>query len=188
MQDNNIQICSKHNEGKSIVAERFIRTSRNKIYKFMTSILKNGYIDKLDEIINKYINTYHRTIKTKPVDVNPSMYIDFNKENNKKSPKVKVGDHVRTWKYKNIFAKGYVPNWSEKTFVIEKVKNTLAWANAISDLNGEEIVITFYKKQLQKTNQKEFRVENVIKRKGIYMLNGKVMIILNSWIDRKDIA
>ena len=96
LQDNNIQICSKHNEGKSIVAERFIRTSRNKIYKFMTSILKNGYIDKLDEIINKYINTYHRTIKTKPVDVNPSMYIDFNKENNKKSPKVKVGDHVRT--------------------------------------------------------------------------------------------
>ena len=72
--------------------------------------------------------------------------------------------------------------------MIEKVKNTLAWANAISDLNGEEIVITFYKKQLQKTNQKEFRVENVIKRKGIYMLNGKVMIILNSWIDRKDIA
>ena len=73
-------------------------------------------------------------------------------------------------------------------FVIEKVKNTLPWANAISDLNGEEIVITFYKKKLQKTNQKEFRVENVIKRKGIYMLNGKVMIILNSWIDRKDIA
>ena len=72
--------------------------------------------------------------------------------------------------------------------MIEKVKNTLAWANAISDLNGEEIVITFYKKKLQKTNQKEFRVENVIKRKGIYMLNGKVMIILNSWIDRKDIA
>ena len=70
--------------------------------------------------------------------------------------------------------------------MIEKVKNTLAWANAISDLNGEEIVITFYKKKLQKTNQKEFRVENVIKRKGIYMLNGKVMIILNSWIDRKD--
>ena len=150
MQDNNIQICSKHNEGKSIVAERFIRTSRNKIYKFMTSILKNGYIDKLDEIINKYINTYHRTVKTKPVDVNPSIYIDFNKENNKKSPKVKVGDHVRTWKYKNIFAKGYVPNWSEKTFVIEKVKNTLAWANAISDLNGEEIVITFYKTNCKK--------------------------------------
>ena len=69
--------------------------------------------------------------------------------------------------------------------MIEKVKNTLAWANAISDLNGEEIVITFYKKKLQKTNQKEFRVENVIKRKGIYMLNGKVMIILNSWMDKK---
>ena len=125
----------------------------------MTSILKNGYIDKLDEIINKYSNTYHRTIKAKPVDVNPSMYIDFNRENNKESPKVKVGDHVRTWKYKNIFAKGYVRNWSEKMFVIEKVKNTLPWANAISDLNGEEIVITFYKTNCKKQIKKSLELK-----------------------------
>ena len=125
----------------------------------MTSILKNGYIDKLDEIINKYSNTHHRTIKTKPVDVNPSMYIDFNKENNKESPKVKVGNHVRTWKYKNSFAKGYVRNWSEKMFVIEKVKNTLPWANAISDLNGEEIVITFYKKNCKKQIKKSLELK-----------------------------
>ena len=79
------------------------------------------YIDKLGEIVNKYNNTYHRTIKIKPADVNLSMYFDFNKVNNKVGPKFKVGDRVRKSKYKNIFAKGYVPNWSEKVFVISKV-------------------------------------------------------------------
>ena len=80
------------------------------------------YINKLDDIVNKCNNTYHRTIKMKPVDVKPSMYIDFNKENNKEGPKFKVGDHVRISKYKNIFPKGYVPNWSEEVFLIIKVK------------------------------------------------------------------
>ena len=102
---------STHNEGKSVVAERFIRNLKNKIYKYMTSISKNLYIDKLDDIVNKYNNTYHRTIKMKPVDVKPSIYIDFNKENSKEGPKFKVGDHVRISKYKNVYAKGYVPNW-----------------------------------------------------------------------------
>ena len=78
--------------------------------------------------------------------------IDFNKENNKEGPKFKVGNNVRTSKYKNIFSKDYVPNWSEEVFVITKVKNTLSWTYVISDLNGEEIVETFYQKELQKTN------------------------------------
>ena len=99
---------STHNERKSVVTERLIRTLTNKIYKCMTSTSKNIYIDKLDEIVDKYNNTYYKTIKTKPVDVNPGMYIDFNKENNKEGPKYKVGDHVRISKYKNIFAKDYV--------------------------------------------------------------------------------
>ena len=68
---------SAHNEGKSVVAERFIRTLKNKIYKYMTSISKNVYIDKLDDIVNKCNNTYHIIIKTKPVDVKPSTYFDF---------------------------------------------------------------------------------------------------------------
>ena len=101
----------------------------------------------------------------KPVDVKPSMYIDFNKENNKASSNFKIGDTVRISKYKNIFAKGYVPNWSEEVFVIKKVKNTVPWRYVVRDLNGE-VVGTFYEKELQKTNQKEFRVEKVIKRKG----------------------
>ena len=84
------------------------------------------YINKFDNIVNKY-NTYHKAIKMKPVDVNLSMYIDFNKENNKEGPTLKVDDNVRVWKYKNIFAKGFVPNWSEQVFVIKKVKNTVRW-------------------------------------------------------------
>ena len=89
----------------------------------MTSISKIVYIDKLDDIINKYNNTYCRTIKMKPVDKQPSLCIDFNNKNKKEGPRSKVGDHVRTSKYKNIFAKSYVPNCSD--FVIKKVKNTV---------------------------------------------------------------
>ena len=92
---NDIEIYSTHNEGKSDVSERFIRTLKNKIYKYMTSTSKNVHIDKLDDIVNKYNNTYHRIIKMKPVDVKPSSFIDFDKENNKEGPKFKVVDDVR---------------------------------------------------------------------------------------------
>ena len=125
LQHDNIEIYSIQNEGKSFVAERFIRTLKSKIYKHMTSISKNVYIDKLIDIVNKYNNTYHRTIKVKPVDVKSSTYINFNKENNKEGPKFKSGDTVGISKYKNIFAKGYIPSWSEDVFVIKKVKNTV---------------------------------------------------------------
>ena len=96
LQDNDIEMYSTHNKGKSVVAERFIRTLKNKIYKHMTSISKNGYIDKLTDIVNKYNNSYHSTIKMKSVDLKSSTYIDFNQENNKEDPKFEVGDHVRT--------------------------------------------------------------------------------------------
>ena len=124
----------------------------------MAAISKNVYIDKLDDIVNEYNNTYHRTIKMKAVDVKNNTYIDFEKEVNNKDPKFKVGDHVRISKYKNIFAKGYIPNWSEEVFVIEKVKNKVPWTYVINDLNGEEIIGTFFEKELQKTNQKKFRI------------------------------
>ena len=101
---------SIHNEGKSVVAERFIGTLKNEIYKYMTAISKNAYIDKLDDIVDECNDTYHRTIKIKPVDVKDNIYFDFEKEVNDKDPKFKVGDHVRIFKYKNIFAKGYTPN------------------------------------------------------------------------------
>ena len=102
---------SAHNEGISVVAERFIRTLKEKIYyKYITSISRNMYINKLDDIDNKCGNTYHRAMKMKPIDVKSSTYIDFNKENNKGGPKFKVGDHVKISKYKNIFPKDNVPN------------------------------------------------------------------------------
>ena len=118
-----IEMYSAHNQGKPVVAERFIRTLKNKIYKYIiTSISKNMHIDKLYNIVNKYNNTYHSTIKMKPVDVKSNTYIDSNKEVNDKDSKSKIGNIVKISKYKNIFGKGHVPNWSEEIFVIKKVK------------------------------------------------------------------
>ena len=189
LKDNDIEMYSIHNEGKSIVAERFIKTLK-KIYKHMTSISKNVYINKLDDIVDEYNHTYHRTIKMKLVDVTDDTYIHFEKEVNDKDPKFKVDDHVRISKYKNIFAKGYTPNWSEEFFVISKIKNTVLWTYIINDLNGEEIIGTFYEKELQKTNQKEFRIEKVIKRKGdnLYVKWKGYDNLFNSWIDKKDLV
>ena len=157
---------STKNKGKSVTAERFIRTLKNKIYKYMISISKNVYIDKLDDIVKEYNNTYHTSIKMKPIDVKDNTYIDFKKESNGKNPKFKVGDHVRISKYKNIFAKGYMPNWSEEIFIIKKIKNIVPWTYVINDLNSEEIIGNFYEQELQGTNQQEFRIEKVIKKKG----------------------
>ena len=122
---NDIKMYSTHNEGKSVVPERFIRTLKNKFYKYMTSISKNVYIDKLVDIVNKYDNKYHSTIKMKPVAVKLNTYVDFNKEINEKTPKFKIDDIIRISKY--FFAKGYVPNWSEEVFVIKKIKNNVQW-------------------------------------------------------------
>ena len=152
----------------------------------MTSVSKNVYIDKLDDIVNEY----NRTIKMKPVDVRDNTYIDFKKEVNDKDPKVKVGDHVRISKYKNIFAKGYTTNWSEEVFVISKIENTVPWTYVINDLNGEEIIGTSYEKELQKTNQQKFRIEKVIKKKGdkLYVKWKGYDNSFNSWIDKKDLV
>ena len=104
------------------------------------------YIDKLDDKVSEYNNTYHRTIKRKHVDVKDNTYIDFKKEVIDKELTFKVGDYVRISKCKNIFAKGYMPNWSEEVFIISKIKNTVPWTYVINDLNGKEIIGTFYEK------------------------------------------
>ena len=153
------------------------------------------YIDKSYDIVNEYNNTYHRTIKMKPVDVNNNTYIDSmelhsEKKVNNKDLKFRVGDHVRISKYKNIFAKGYTPNWSEEVFISTKIKNTVPWTYVINDLNGEEIIGTFYENELQKTNQKEFRIEKVLKKKGdkLYVKWKGYDNSFNSWIDKKDLV
>ena len=154
LQDNDIVMHLTHNEGKSVAAERFIRILKNKIYKYMTSISKNVYNDKLDDIVNEYNNIYHTTITMKAIDVKDNTYINIDKEVNDKDPKFNVGDHVKISKFKNNFAKGYTPNWSEQIFVIKEIKNTVPWTYAINDLNGEQIVGTFYEKSCRKQIKK----------------------------------
>ena len=179
LKDNNIEMYSTYNKGKSVVVERFIRTVKNKIYKHMTAISKKFYFDVLKDIVDEYNNTYLRTIKMKPMDVKSDSFAEYNEESNEKDPKFKVGDHVRISKCKNIFAKGHTRNWNEEIFIIKKIKNTVPWTYVISDLNGEEIIGSFYEKELQKNNQKEFRIEKVIKGKEINcMSNGRAIIIL----------
>ena len=146
-------------------------------------------------MVSEYSNTYHRRIKMKPVDVKDNTCIDstelHSKKNvNDKNPKFRVGDHVRISKHKNIFAKGYTPNQSEEVFVIKKVKNTVPWSYIINDLNGEGIIGTFYEKELQKTNKKEFRTEKVIKREGdkLYVKWKGYGNSFNGSINKKDLV
>ena len=153
----------------------------------MTAISKNLCFDVLNDIVDKYNNTYQKTIKMKPIDVKDNSFAEYNEESNEKDPKFKVCDHVRISKYKNIFAKEYAPNWSEEIFVIEKIKNTVPWTYIISDLNNEKVEGSFYEKELQKTNQKEFRIEKIIKRKGnkLYVKWKGYNNSFNSWTDKK---
>ena len=154
---------SAHNE-KTSVAERFIITLKNKIYKCMTSVSKNVYIDKLHDAVKKNINTYHSTVKMNHIDVKSNTYIDSSQNTNDKILEFKTTYTVIKSKYKIIFAKDDIPNWSVEDFVIKKVKNIVLW-HVINDPNEEKIIGIFYKKELQKPNLKEFKIEKVITRK-----------------------
>ena len=147
---NDIIMYSTFNEGKSVVAERFIKTLKNKLHKHMTAIGKNVYYNVLDDVVNKYNNTKYNSIKMKPIDVknNKRVYID---ENNEKDSRFKVGDRVRISKFKNIFAKGYTPNWSTEIFIVDKINDTVPYTYNLKDLNDEEIIGSFYDRELQKT-------------------------------------
>ena len=150
LSDNDIIMYSNYNECKSLVAERFIRTLKNKLYKHMNATGKNVYYDVLDDVVNEYNNTKHNTIKMKPKDVgdNKRVYIG---EHNEKDSRFKVGDRVRISTFKNIFAKGYTPNWSTEIFIINKINDTVPYTYNLKDLNDEEIIGSFYDKELQKS-------------------------------------
>ena len=160
LSDNDIIMYSTFNKGKSVVAERFIRTFKNKFYKHMTATVKNVYHDVLDDVVNGYNNAKHSTIKIKPKGVkndttkssaiarNKRVYID---EHNEKSGRYNVGDRVRISKFKNIFAKGYTPNWSREIFIINKINDRVPYTYNLKDLNDEEIIGSFYDRELQKT-------------------------------------
>ena len=151
LKDEGIEMYSTYNEGKSVVVERFIRTLKNKLYKHMTSVAKDVYWNILDDIVEKYNDTVNRSIGIKPKDVGSDDEAAYVEESNKKDARFSVGDRVRISKFKNIFAKGYTPNWSKEIFVVSRVKNTLPWAYELKDLNGEEIIGSFYERELQKT-------------------------------------
>ena len=150
LSDNDIIMYSTFNEGKSVVAERYIRPLKNKLYKHMTATGKNVYYDVLDDVYNEYNNTKHNTIKMKPIGIgdNKRVYID---EHNEKDSRFKVGDRVRISKFKNIFAKGYAPNWSTEIFIINNVNDTVSYTYNLKDLNGEEIIGSFYDRELRKS-------------------------------------
>ena len=152
LSDNDINMYSTYNEGKSVVAERFIRTLKNKLYKHMTATGKNVYYDVLDDVVNKYNNTKHSTIKIKPIDVRDNnkkrVYID---EHNEKCSRFKVGDRVRISKFKKLFAKGCTPNWSKEIFIVDKIDDTVPYTYNLKNLNDEEIIGSFYDQELQKT-------------------------------------
>ena len=141
---------STYNEGKSVVAERYIRTLKNKLYKHIMATGKNVYYDVLDDAVNKYNNNKHNTIKMKRIDVknNKRVYTD---EHNEKYSRFKVGDRVRVSKFKNIFTKGYTPNWSTEIFIVNKINDTVPYTYNLKDLNDEEIIGSFYYRELQKT-------------------------------------
>ena len=144
----------------------------------------------LDDIVNRYNIKVHRTLKMKPIEVISDSYAEYNKDSNEKDPKFTVSNHVRISKHKNIFAKGYTPNWSEDIFVVSKIKNTVPWTYIISDLNGEPITGSFYEKELQKTSQEKFKIEKVLKRKGdkLYIKWKGYDHSFNSCINKKDIV
>ena len=150
LSDNDIIMYSTFNEGKSVVVERFIRTLKNKLYKHMTATGKNVHCDDLDDIVNEYNMTIHNTIKMKPKDVgdNKRVYIDEHKE---KDSRFKVGDRVRISTFNIIFTKGYTPNWSKEIFIVDKINDTVPYTYNIKDLNDEEIIGSFYDRELQKT-------------------------------------
>ena len=125
----------------------------------------------------------------KPFDATDDSFAEYNEESNKKDPKFTIGDHVRISKYKNIFAKGYAPNWSEEVFIVSKINNTVPWTYVISGMNGEDITGSFCDKELQSTNQQIFRKEKIIKRNGnkLYVQWKGYDNSFNNSINKKDI-
>ena len=147
----------------------------------------------LDDIVNKHHNTVHKSIKMKPIDVTDDSYAEYNEDFKKKDPKFKVGVHFglsKYKKYKNVFAKGYAPNWPREVFVVSGIQNTVPWIYIVIDLNSEEITGAFYEKELQKASHEKFQIEKVLKRKGdkLYVKWKGYDSHFNSWINKKDIV
>ena len=200
LEKNNVDLYSTENEEKSSVVERWNRTIKRTMWKYFTTNNTTTYIDVLPEIIAKYNNTYHRSIKCTPTFARePSSYQHvsqalYGKKQSITKPKYKVGDRVRIVKKKKTFEKGFTPNWTEELFTISKVKATKPVTYNIEDTRGEEIQGTFYEPELQKTKQEIYRIEKVLKKrtrsngvKEVYVKWKGYSNDFNSWIPQSDL-
>ena len=193
-----IELYSTENEEKSSVVERWIRTMKERMWKYFTDNNTNHYVDILPDLVKDYNNTRHSSIKMTPVDASKkkneltvwrNLYPDHLEICDIK-PKFSVGDKVRISKKKKTFEKGYTTRWTEEIFTIVEVKHTSPVTYKIADLNGEEIKGSFYEPELQKTSQQLFRIEKVIKRgkkKSLVKWKG-YSDDFNSWVNNKDIV
>ena len=189
---------STENEEKSSIVERWVRTMKEKMWKYFTDNNTNTYIDILPDLVKKYNNTKHSSIKMTPVEASKkeneltvwrNLYPDRH-ERIEINPKFSVGDRVRISKKKAVFEKGYTTRWTEEIFTITKIQHTPPITYKIADLNGEEIKGSFYEPELQKTRQQVFRIENIIKKgkdKSLVKWKG-YSDKFNSWVDNKDIV
>ena len=192
-----IKLYSTENEEKSGIAERWIRTMKEKMFKYFTDNNTYNYIDVLPELVEDYNNTVHSSTKLTPIDASKeeneltvwrNLYPDRFKIN-ELTPKFSVGDEVRITKKKKVFEKGYTTRWTEEIFTIKEIQNTNPITYKLKDLKGEEIKGTFYEPELQKTKQQVFRIEKIIKKeKGKSLVKWKgYPDKFNSWVDNKDL-
>ena len=213
LKKHHVQIYSTENEEKSSVVERWNRTIKRIMWKYFTANNTSEYIKVLPDIIHKYNNTYHRSIKCSPtIAREPSSYqhvfnslFDSDEKRSTSSssssassivkpPKFKVGDRVRIVKKKNIFEKGFTPNWTEELFTISAVKRTQPVTYTLADTKGESIQGTFYEQELQKTKQEIYRIEKVVKKRKrndgtqeVYVKWKGYNNNFNSWIPIEDL-
>ena len=188
LEKNDIEMYSTHNEGKSVVTERLIKTLKNKIYKYMTSISKNVYVDKLDDIVNKYKNTYHCTIKMKPVDVKPSTYIDI-----KLIIKILNLKLVILLEYQNIknFLQVVMLRIGLKNFSwLKKLKALFCQHMLLVILKTKKLLEVFTKKNCKKQIKKSLVLKKIINRKDdkLYVKWKGCDSSFKSWIDKKGIV
>ena len=192
-----VELYSTENEEKSSIAERWVRTIKEKMWKYFTDNNTYKYIDVLPDLVEDYNNTVHSSTKLTPIEASKeenelkvwrNLYPDRYKTS-RLNPKFSVGDEVRITKKKKIFEKGYTTRWTEEIFTIKEIRNTNPITYKLTDLQGEEIKGTFYEPELQKTEQQIFRIEKVIKKeKGKSLVKWKgYSDKFNSWVDNKDL-
>ena len=192
-----VELYATENEEKSSIAERWIRTMKEKMFKYFTDNNTNKYIDVLPDLVEDYNNTVHSSTKFTPVEASKeenelevwrNLYPD-RYEASRLNPKFSVGDEVRITKKKKVFEKGYTTRWTNEIFTIKEIRETNPITYKLMDLEGEEIKGTFYEAELQKSKEQLYKIEKIIKKE-----NGKSFVKwegysdkFNSWVDDKNI-